>query len=220
MQENELLSYIKIAQKAGQTKNQITTALINNGWDKKTIESAFSSNENRTSPVPSPPKAKKAGWVSGWDAFEHTLMFVSLLFASSSFALIIHAYVDKLIPPLPARGYSFFSYLFYSSYFLTGALATLIITFPLFAYLHLDIVRRTKKNPLIRSLKARKIFIYLTLFISFIIMIKKLIQTVYALLQGNFTSNFIFHLVVTITISGTIFFYYLYQVKEDRKSYA
>ncbi len=153
-----------------------------------------------------------------WDAFEHILMFISLYVMATSIALTLYFFADKWFPGVTAE-----SYYRSSSWndlklnLLRGYLAALIVSFPLFAYFFLHITKRTMLNPAMRSIKSRKTLIYITLIVAFIIMLVNIVSTVYNLLSGNITLNFVLHLLITLSVTGVIFVYYLYQVREDRK---
>jgi len=220
---NELLDYIKQAKLKGLSDEIITSELARTGWNTEDIRQALSNDLV----VPKPPKpitqgiqiSESSPSYSMWDAFEHILMFISLYVLSTSIALILHFFVDKWSPGISRESYGS-----YNDYvdglgliLLRGYLASSIVSFPLFAYFFLKVTKQTQKHPLIRQLKARKFLIYLTLIITFLIVIGNTISIVYGFLNGNITLNFILHFIVTVTISGVIFAYYLAQVKEDKK---
>lgn len=163
---------------------------------------------NQTVVKPAPP-------TSAWDAFEHIILFISLYIVVSSISIILHAIVNKWVPGLTA-GYSAMMGTFYNSYIIRGALAALIVAYPFFAFLFLKVSKRTNEFPSLRTLRSRKFLIYLTLIITFLIGIGNIIRGVYSFISGEISLNFILNLSVTLLTSGSVFFYYLTQVKEDR----
>ena len=150
-----------------------------------------------------------------WDAFEHILMFISLYILATSLALILYTFVDKWVPAVRTGDYSYSS--LFGGTLTRGYLAAIIVSYPFFAFLFLRITKRTKTNPLIKNLKARKSLIYFTLVVTFLISIGNVISAVYSFLNGNISLNFVLKLLVTLSISLLIFFYYVSQVKDDRK---
>jgi predicted neutral ceramidase superfamily lipid hydrolase len=94
-------------------------------------------------------------------------------------------------------------------------MASLIVSFPLFAFFFLRITKRTIEDVSIRMLKSRKFLIYLTLVVTFIILIINVITLVYTFIGGNITVNFFLKFLITLIVSGMIFAYYLYEVRED-----
>ncbi len=220
MSNQELINYIKEALSKGSTKLQITPALLNSGWQQTDIDLAFSSLDNPGLLVPPPPLPKHIADsdsnTSMWDSFEHILLFISLYVMTTAIALVLNYFVDKLIPtPTTVNLYSINDT--FSRTIVNGYLAALIVSTPIFSFLFLKIQKRTFTNPQIRALKARKILIYITLVGTFIIMLSQIISTVYSLLNGNISLNFLCHFLVTIGVSGIIFVYYTLQVKGDRK---
>lgn len=153
-----------------------------------------------------------------WDAFEHILLFISLYTMATAIALILHTFVDKWLPGVQADLYSnYYSNSDWQSVLLRGYTAALIVSLPVFSFLFLDLVKRMNKNPHLRTIKSRRVLIYITLVITFIIMLGNVISAVFTLLGGNITVNFLLHLFVTIAVSGIIFAYYFHEVREDRK---
>lgn len=153
-----------------------------------------------------------AGSSTMWDSFEHILMFISLYVLATSMGIILNIFVDKWAPGVEISEY----YSAINSTTLRGALAALIVSYPLFAYFFLNVAKRTNDRPAIRHLAARKILTYLTLVITFVIVIGYIISIIYNFISGNVTLNSFLHFFVTVLIAATIFAYYLNEVKEDR----
>ena len=223
MANNSITDYIKKSLAENKPEPEIRTNLEQAGWDIKSIDEGFKSIQTGNT-VPTPPSdvpRPPAGYANMWDAFEHILMFISLYFMSTSFAMLLHQFADKWAPGIPNTGsYGFFGLSSYSDWILKSSLACVIVTFPLFAYFHLDLTKRTLKNPQLRSIRIRKQLIYFTLIITFLILVKKVIETIFNLLNGDVSLNFILHLLITVGVSGAIFIIYLHQVREDRKAHA
>lgn len=157
---------------------------------------------------------------SMWDAFEHVLLFISLYTLATSIALILYYIVDKWWPAVSTDAYSYYyKNSEIQSTMLRGYIATLIVSLPIFSFLFLDLAKRMNKNPYLRTITSRRVLIYMTLVITFIIMLINVISTVYSLLGGNITINFFLHLIITLAVSSIIFAYYFYQVREDRNLY-
>lgn len=225
MANNSLTDYIRNKQAENKPENEIRDNLAQAGWDIKLIDDGFRSIQTGENSIPTPPSDVPrpiTGYSNMWDAFEHILMFISLYFMSTAFAMLLHQFTDKWAPGIPNTEsfYGYFSMSYYSDWVLKSSLACLIVTFPLFAYFHLDINRRTLKNAFLRSIRIRKQLIYFTLIITFLILVKKVIETIFNLLNGDVSLNFILHLLITVGVSGAIFIIYLHQVREDRKTHA
>lgn len=208
-----LSDYIKKAQAKNLTNKQIRTNLLAEGWTPDMV------NEGLQNSTPSSnleaPRPTLAPHTSMWDAFEHVLLFISLYTLATSAALSIHLFIDRFLPGINTSKISFV-YDTFSLTLMRGYTASLIVSYPLFAFLFLHITKRTQSNPDLRNLKSRKILIYLTLILTFLFMIGNIIGLVFTFLGGNVTFNFLLHFVTTIGVSGIIFGYYLIQVKADR----
>jgi hypothetical protein len=222
MPNQDLLNYIKVEQNKGTDIKTIKTALLNAGWKQELIDEVFNPNQVTTPPPPPPnnqdsqtnliPKNNP----TMWDAFEHILLFISLYVMSMAIGLTLHFFIDKWFPAVQSNGYdSYYSGL--QSTVVNGYLAALIVSTPIFAFLFIAIQKRTIENPQIRNLRARKQLIYLTLVVTFLIMLIQVILTVYSLLNGNISLNFLLHLIINLGITSIIFTYYVFQVKGDRK---
>lgn len=219
MANSKIDSYISQARSRNLSESVIKENLQKTGWKMSDIETAFNP-ESSDLPVPAPDyQNSNQGSSSMWDSFQHILLFISLYVMATSIALILHFFVDKYFPGVANNLAS--SYLdSYNSTLLKGETAALIVSYPIYAFFFLIISKRTLIRPQTRNLKSRKLLIYLTLIATFIIVLVNVISIVFSLLGGNVTINFFLHFLTTISVSGAIFGYYLYQVKEDRRSHA
>jgi hypothetical protein len=222
MAPSELLDYIQHARTA-KIDDALTRAILKDtGWPSEDVGRAFAEVSGlQQPPMPtalrhstSAGTARSGGTM--WDAFEHILMFISLLVTSSSLAVILHHLVNRWLPPLPMPGQYYGADSDATTVLI--ALSAFLVSLPLFAFFFLRITRRTSQLPGLRQLTARKLLIYLTLIITFIILLFQLGKTLYSLLNGDVSVNFLLHFLVTVSITGVVFGYYVMQVAEDRKA--
>jgi hypothetical protein len=156
---------------------------------------------------------------SFWDSFEHLLLFISLFILMVALQSTLHLYVEYWLPS-PLEDAKLNSSLFeLNLVLLRFYIAGLIISYPIFAFLFLKITRRTMEFPVVRELKSRKLLTYLTLFLTFILLVFNAFSIVYNFLDGNVSLNFILHFLITGAVNGLVFIYYLHQIREDRKVY-
>lgn len=219
MATQEVTEYIKQALKMNISNKTIRENLVEAGWQQQDIDAGM----EQVLPVPLAPGKKALTKLPGgnptlWDAFEHILMFISMYVLAITLGLTLVLFVDKWAPGTP-DGYSNADAPWRLST-LRGYIASLLVAYPLFSFFFLRITKRTLDNPRIRALSARKFLIYLTLVVAFIVVIGNIIGLIFNFLSGNITVNFLLKFMVIITISGTVFTYYLNQVKEDRQTYA
>lgn len=225
MIDQNLKEYIKNKRAKGLEDHEIKQKLLTVGWSEPDINIGLLNEDDIPLPnhkptldhtISSPPIYEPRSNL--WDVFEHFILFISLYIFSISLAFILHELIDKYLPNTELYGSSYgYNSRSYSDGFLTGYAAALIVTFPIFALTFRDITSRTLKNPSLRRERSRKILTYLTLFVSFLILIVQAITTVYTFLNGNVTLNFFAHFFINCAVTGSIFGYYFNEVKEDRK---
>lgn len=222
----EVTRYIQAARKRDLSDRTIRENLLAEGWDLSVVETALTADL----PVPKPPNGSRSprpavssannaniSSPTMWDAFEHILMFISMYVLAITIGLTLSLFVEKWFPGAPDMYESGNNS--WKLSMLRGYIASLIVSYPLFAFFFLRITRRTMDNPFVRTLKARKFLIYLTLVVAFIIVISNIISIIFNFLNGNVTLNFFLNFLIIVSISSLIFFYYLQQVKEDRQPY-
>lgn len=220
MANPELEKYINAARERKVSDEVIKSELVKSGWSESEVLEALTPKPSTGIEILPPPARHFGMWVT----FQYVLLFISLYVTATAVSSILHYAVDEFIKdPIDKTGYGYgysgfdyFSLLFGDLILIH--LAALIVTFPIFASLFLIVNKQAIANPAIKGLKVRKILIYITLVITFLILIGHLIIKVYAFLSGSLTTRILIHLVVTFAITGSIFIYLLRQVWEDRKS--
>jgi hypothetical protein len=229
--EQKLNTYIQAARKRDLSDRTIRENLVAVGWELSVVEAALAADL----PVPKPPTGSRvqtsatpatqtgpadntnSSSPTMWDAFEHILMFISMYVLAITIGLTLSLFVEKWFPGAPELYESGNNS--WKLSMLRGYIASLIVSYPLFAFFFLRITKRTMDNPFVRTLKARKFLIYLTLVVAFIIVISNIISIIFNFLNGNVTLNFFLNFLIIVSISSLIFFYYLQQVKEDWQPY-
>lgn len=216
MVNTEISKYINEAKSRGMGDEEIKNNLRTSGWKEGDIFDTYDEiNSKQKHNEFLPPKAHRNIYYSFWDSFEHILMFISMAIMVIAATLLIHTFIDKWIP----SSTNLYTYTTDLSY-IKWSMAALIVSTPPFTFFFIQIVKRTEKNPAIRTLDFRKVLAYLTIAITFVIAIINIFALVLGFLYGNVTLNFFLHFLNTIGISSLIFAYFLNQIKEDRKAYA
>ncbi len=159
-------------------------------------------------------KKPRQGSFSLWIAFEYILLFISLYVMAISLGLLWSVFVRRWFPDLQLEQYN-------SSYneslsMMLNSMAALVVSWPLFSFFFYDIKKKEISLTGVRDIISRKILIYLTLVVTFIVMTINLITVINAFLSGSITTQFIALTAIILSISGTIFWYYLGQVRQDR----
>jgi hypothetical protein len=205
MANQDLEKYLQTAREQKLSDMEIKSQLVKSGWDEKIVADALTPKAPIIS-VPPPPAPRFSMWV----AFQYIIMFIALYVSATSLGGLLNYAVDKLFPD---NAYNTF---YSSKYLINGYIAALIVAFPIFAVLFVVLNKQALQQPFVKQFRARKQLIYFTMVVTFIIMIWHLIATVYSFLNGQTTTSSLGHFGVTLIVAGTIFFYLLFQVKEDR----
>lgn len=143
------------------------------------------------------------------DVFLRILSIISLYIVTVSFGILFFQYIDLLLPDQ-------LDYYYFGAVASTvrGAMAALIIMFPVQLLLAIFFAREERIHPEFRESRLRKWLIYFTLFLASIIMLGDLVSLVYHFLEGDLTMRFILKIVAIFAITGTTFVYYLSLVRE------
>ena len=95
------------------------------------------------------------------------------------------------------------------------SIASLIIIFPIYIFLSWFINKDLTANFLKKNLGIRKWLTYLTLFVAGAAIITDLIMLINTFLGGEITARFAFKILAVLVVAGTVFAYYLYDLKRD-----
>ncbi len=143
------------------------------------------------------------------DVFLHLFAVVTMYWAAISFITLCWQYVNYFFPDALNRYYNYFSF--------TGpirfAIASLIIVFPLFILVSWFLNKVYKREAQVRESKIRKWLIYLTLFITSLVIIGDLIFVINTFLGGEIKARFILKAISVLFVAGVIFGYYLDDVR-------
>lgn len=221
MASSEVVAYIAKLRTQKVPDTRILEKLLESGWDKNKAQALLDSSVDDLPPAPSPTfdMEVKKSVIKGsmWDAFEHILLFIGLYVLSISITLTLLMFVDHWFTNIDdLSSYSDVWSSQWQNSMLRGYISAMIVSYPVFSFFFYRVTKRTLSNPQLRSLKSRKFLIYFTLVVTFIIMLGYIINAIYSFLNGNITMNFVLRILTILGVSGSIFAYYLYQVREDR----
>lgn len=205
MANPELESYIKTARSAGVSDEAIKANLLQAGWSERDVSLVL--NNAAQANVPVPPAAHPGMWIT----FQYLLLFITLYVTAVSLGGLLYYWSDKLIPDAASSIYDYVG-----SYLLQGYLSALIVAFPIFAILFIVLKKNLIAHPAIKGIRARQTLFYITLVITFIIIMSYIISIVYGLLSGDVTGRAVAHFLITLIIAGPIFGYLLKEVRSDR----
>ncbi|KKW42553.1 MAG: hypothetical protein UY92_C0006G0114 [Candidatus Magasanikbacteria bacterium GW2011_GWA2_56_11] len=148
------------------------------------------------------------------DFFLHLLAMVLLYASAASFTAVIYQLINLSIPdPLEQNGY--FSETGARS-ILRHALSMLIVMFPVYIGITLYLQKVYTRNEAKRGLKIRRWLIYLTLFAAALIILFSLVSLLNRFMNGELTLRFALKLLTLLFVTGSIFGYYLWDVRKHQ----
>jgi hypothetical protein len=203
----ELEIFIREALLRGQSREAILKVLGEAGWSTEQTRGVLDAYAEVDFPIPVPrPRAS----LSARDAFLHLVLFATLYYTafhlgSLLFDLINHAFPD----PAEMRGYSFFD----SS--MRWSVASLIIAFPIFAFVARHLAKDIERNPIKRLSPVRRWLTYLTMYLAAIVLICDFTTLVYNLLGGELSVRFVLKVGVVALIAGSVFGWYLHDLRRE-----
>jgi len=146
------------------------------------------------------------------DLFLHLLGIVALYWSAISFLTLIWQFIDKWFPDaLSSINY----YMDFSTWAIRFSVSAIIIVFPVFIIVSWYLNKLYKREAVVRESKIRKWLIYLTLFITSLIIIGDLIFVINTFLGGSTTVSFILKALSILLVAGIIFGYYLDDVRRE-----
>lgn len=144
------------------------------------------------------------------DLFLHLLAIVTLYWSAISFVTLIWQFINNFFPD--ALDYYQGSY---SLSLIRFNVSAIIIVFPVFILVSFYLNKIYAKEYAVRESKIRKWLLYLTLFITSLVIIGDLIFVINTFLGGEITVRFILKALSIILVAGVIFWYYLDDVRRE-----
>ena len=148
------------------------------------------------------------------DTFIHLLAIITLVVVAVGFGMAVFNYIDFYFPDPVATGYHNGRMLSSYEWPIRQAMAMLIVVFPVFFWVSRFLEKDIDKYPEKRELKIRKWLLYLTLFAAALVMIGDFVTVVNNFLRGELTTHFVLKALTIFFISGSIFYYYLIQLRD------
>jgi hypothetical protein len=97
------------------------------------------------------------------------------------------------------------------------SVSSLIVALPVFLWMSRLTNRATAVDPMKRASSVRRWLTYLTLFIAACILIGDVTTLIYSLLGGELTLRFVLKVLVVAAIAGTVFWYYVTDLRADER---
>ncbi|WP_101927303.1 DUF5671 domain-containing protein [Luteimonas rhizosphaerae] len=204
----ELDTFVREALQRGASRDEVATVLAGAGWPDEQVRSALAVYADVPFVVPVP---RPRPYLSAREAFLYLVLFATLYVSawqlgSLLFDLINHAFPDPTDPEYRVQrlGPS-----------MRWAVASVLIAFPVFAFVAHKLSREIARNPLKRLSAVRRWLTYMTLFLAATVLVCDLIALVYNVLGGELSVRFVLKVLVAGAIAGAIFTFYLLDLRRE-----
>jgi Domain of unknown function (DUF5671) len=197
---NEKLSrFIDQARQKGMDHATIFLLLRSSGWKEREIAETITARE-LAMPIP-----QRAALGSARDAFFHLLAFTALYAWSISLIFLVFAYIDFAFPDLVTRTPTYALEADLSG--IRAALATLMVSYPLFLLVWWFLLREVRKSPEVAKSGVRRWLSFLSLFVGAVTIMADVITVVFYLVEGDLTVRFLLKVLVLFVVTGALFTY-------------
>lgn len=144
--------------------------------------------------------------------FLFLVSFLSLCFMSTGAGAVLFQFINKNFSYTDPLRYDYFNY--FSQYAIKYGIAALIIATPVYFGLMYLINKYLYEGKISENSKVRKWLTYIVLFLAAGTIIGDLVSLVYNMLGGDIVARFILKVLVVLFIAGSIFAYYLVDMKK------
>jgi hypothetical protein len=207
MQHPSLKDFIAHARSKGMDHQTIRMLLLSSGWKEKDVVEGLT-EATLDMPVPAPEDRGGAR-----EAFFHLLAFVTLYASVVSVLVLLFEYLNRLFPDAA------FDYSYYNDdgSMIRWFIATLLVSFPVFAWMSSIINKDLAKNPERAWSPVRRWLTYLTLFVTAGVLVGDGITLLFYLLEGEISVRFMLKVLAVLGVAGMVFSYYFLALKTSPK---
>ncbi len=203
--KDTLQDFVKAALAEGQSRENISAALTDAGWEKSDVKKALAAFHVTSFPVPVPSKRYS---LAARDTVFYLFHFTALYLASFGI-IFLGLNILELMLPLSTD--------YMSADVVEGRvrywLAWTIVFTPVYLFVAWKAELRIRRDPLCLLSNARQWLTYLTLFVASMTALGDLVALLYGFLQGEMTIRFFLKVIVVGTVSGAVLAYYYYGIR-------
>jgi hypothetical protein len=205
----ELIGFVREALGRGLPRSQVEAVLRQAGWDARQVGAALSTFAPVDFPIPVPrPRTS----LSAREAFIYLLLFSTMYVVAFQFGSLLFDFINQAFPD-PAS--SLTARIERES--IRFSVSSLIVALPVFLYMSRLTNRETTADPTKRMSPVRRWLTYLTLFVAACVLIGDVTTLVYSLLGGELTTRFVLKVLVVGAIAGTVFWFYVSDLRVDEQ---
>jgi hypothetical protein len=206
----ELTNFVKEGLARGVPRADLEAALVGAGWTAADVRTALAGFADGPSGIPVPRPRPN---LSARDAFVYLVLFSTLYVVAFNLGSLLFDLINRWIPdpafttfPAQSLGAA-----------IRWSVSALIVATPVFFYVSSLTEREVRHDPGKRLSKVRRWLTYMTLFVAACVLTGDVTSLVYHLLGGELTIRFVLKSLVVAAIAGTVYVYYLADLRKDEK---
>lgn len=207
----ELHGFVKDGLARGLSRAEIEDVLLRAGWTAEHVSRALGAFAEIEFPIPVP---RPRPYLTAREAFMYLVLFSTLYVSAYSLGTLIFQFIEQAFPDPTASAIAAESI---RREVMRWSISSLIVAFPVFLYASSLISRAIRSDPSKRGSKVRRWLTYLTLFVAGGVLVGDFTSLVYSLLGGEMTVRFVLKVLTIGVIAGTIFGYYLWDLRLEEK---
>jgi hypothetical protein len=205
---DELVDFVRDALARGLSRAQIEEALGRAGWKPEQVNGALAAFAVIEFPIPVP---RPRPSLSAREAFIYLLLFTTLYGVAFNLGSLLFQFINRAFPD-PALSLAETDF----REAIRFSVSALIVALPVFLYLS-RLTNRASLDASKRASPIRRWLTYLTLFVAACVLIGDFTSLIYNLLGGELTVRFVLKVLTVGVIAGTVFWYYLSDLRLDEK---
>ena len=207
----DLRAFIKEALEKGHDREEIRGVLLEAGWQDSEVRNGLSSFAEVDFSVAVP---RPTPYLYAREAFLYLVSFIALYVSAISFGILVFGLIDYSFPDALDNRDGF------SPESGATAIASVIVAFPLYLFLTRWLARQVAADPERRQSLVRRWLTYLTLVVGAGIILGDLIALLANVLTGDPTVRFALKAVSILAITGCIFGYYVWDMRQTEATNA
>jgi hypothetical protein len=205
----QLSAFVKEALARGTPRSEVEAILRQAGWTVEQVRNALDAFADVEFAIPVP---RPQPYLDAREAFMYLVLFSTLYVSAYHLGSLLFDIINLTFrDPADASALA----VDYRRQSMRWSISSLVVAFPVFVYVSWLLNREISADPIKRHSKVRRWLTYVTLFIAASVLIGDVITLVYNLLGGELTTRFLLKVLVVGFIAGSIFWYYLSDLKRE-----